>query len=219
MKNDFLKVRFAGVVGKLPEDHNISRSMAAYELDQALWQTASLLQKNNIRIIGALVKQDEMPVPDQENEELNIQILPTGQTVNIFLPEKCAQIGCRLDRNPFRTVVDAVSSLVEQTPENDRTVILLNRFGKEEATGGGYNHILEMAMDKNIPVIVGVSNNHTGKRGHNLRMAWEAYIDGTTGVCIKSRLDDIAAWCRENRILPDPQPVGQPRTMEISLSR
>lgn len=199
-----LKVRFAGVVGKAPQEHHISRSLAAHDLDQVLWHTASLLQKNDIRIIGALVKHDGDDVTDQEKEELNIQIIPTGQTVNIFFPDKCARIGCRLDPKPFQTIVGTVYELLEKTQENDKTVILLNRFGKEEATGGGYSRILELAMDKNIPVIVGVSNNHSAKGGQNLRMAWQTYIDGTTAVCLETRLDDIASWCRENRILPAP---------------
>ncbi len=201
MEDSPLKIRFAGVVGQSAAEHNISRSMAAHTLDQALWRTARLLQDNNIHVIGALVETPEETNPAQEMEKMNLRIFPTGQLFNIFVPQKCAQVGCRLDDNPFQKAVNAVYDLVLQAPANDNTVLVLNRFGKEESKGHGYSKIFELAAQKDIPVIIGISNNATRNGQTSLRKAWETFIEGTTGVALDSDENAITRWCRDQHIL------------------
>ncbi len=212
-QEDILQVRFAGAVGQSPGKHMITREQAACELDARLWKATLTLREMGVNVIGALVQQNEKGAADQEREELNIQIIPTGQVINIFLPEKCARIGCRLNREAFQTVVDAVYSLTAQLPDNGKAVIFLNRFGKEEAEGGGYHKIFELALDKNIPVIVGVGNNSSSKKGHDFREAWGKYIEGTTGVYLES-YSEIIEWCARNDIIPhtsSPSQINHPQ--------
>lgn len=203
MEDSPLRIRFAGVVGHSMAEHKISRSMAARTLDQTLWRMAQLLQNNNVHVMGALVESPETAAPtqEQEMEKMNLRIFPTGQIFNIFVPQKCAQIGCRLDESPFQKVVNAVYDLVLQAPANDSTILVLNRFGKEESKGHGYSKIFELAAQKDIPVIIGVSNNATRKGENPLRKAWETFIEGTTGTSLESDEDAITRWCRDNHIL------------------
>lgn len=201
MEDNLLRIRFAGIVGQAPEEHKISRSMAARALDRTLWHTAQLLQDHDVHVIGALVEQDdtaEAPEPSQEREieKMNLRIFPTGQILNIFVPEKCAQVGCRLDANPFQKVIDTVHDLLMKAPA--RTVLVLNRFGKEESKGHGYSKIFEQAAQNDIPVIIGISNN-AGES--SLRKAWDTYIEGTTGVSLPGDAATIAKWCRDQHLL------------------
>ena len=204
MEDNLLRIRFAGIVGQAPEEHKISRSMAARILDQTLWHTAHLLQDHDVHVIGALVEPEslaETPEPSQEREieKMNLKIFPTGQIFNIFVPEKCAKVGCRLDANPFQKVIDTVHNLLKEAPAH--TILIFNRFGKEESKGHGYSKIFEQAAQNDIPVIVGVSNNANLEGESPLRKAWDTYIEGTTGVSLPGDEVAITKWCRDHHIL------------------
>lgn len=202
---DTLSIKFAGVVGRNPEAAGISRGMSARELDRTLWEAASLFTRNNIHVVGALLPPQEDiggKGTEEEREAMDLEIFPTRQRINIFLPEKCAKVGCRLSYMPFQQVVDTVYGLLSSTSEVSNTVIMLNRFGKSEAEGVGYNKVLELAIESDIPVIIGVSDSHKKRKGgHNLREAWERYIEGTSGVVLEPRLEKIVEWAVDSSVL------------------
>ncbi len=203
MESDLLRIRFAGIVGQTPVAHKISRGMTARALDQTLWRTAHLLQGHGVHVVGALVEEDkeDTPEPPQEHaiEKMNLRIFPTGKIFNIFVPEKCEKAGCRLDANPFQKVIDTVHDLLIKAPEH--TVLVLNRFGKEEAKGHGYSKIFELAAQNDIPLIIGVSNNVNRKGESPLRKAWNTYIEGTTGISLPGDAAVITKWCQDHHIL------------------
>lgn len=201
MEDNSLKIRFAGVAAPNPEDHQITRSMAARALDLTLWRTAQILQDNGTPVIGALVQQENNNerATEDEIEKMSLKIFPTGQVFNIFVPEKCAAVGCRLDANPFQSVIDTVQNLLQRAPA--QTVMVLNRFGKEEAKGRGFGTVLEQAAQRDIPVIIGISNNSARKGGLSLRQAWNTYIEGTSGVLLENNDAAIMKWCRDNHVM------------------
>ena len=202
---DTLRIKFAGVVGRNPEAAGISRGMSARELDRALWGTASLFTRNNIHVVGALLPPQEdigEKRTEEEREDMDLEIFPTGERINIFLPEKCERVGCRLNHMPFQQVVETVYVCLSSALEVNNTVVMLNRFGKSEAEGGGYSKVLELAMERDLPVIIGVSDSHKRRNGgHNLRGAWERYIEGTSGVVLEPKIEKILDWAVDHSVL------------------
>ena len=88
--------------------------------------------------------------------------LASGQTVKISEDRGTLARGCRLDLDALaRTCALVLSSL----PHCD--LVLLNKFGKMEAEGGGFRCIMSDALGLETPVIIGVP-------GRNLA-AWRAF--------------------------------------------
>ena len=64
--------------------------------------------------------------------------------------------GCRLDGGALADVAGELMGLLDQGPR----LLVLNRFGKTEAEGGGMRQVLEGAMSRDIPVLLAVNRRH-----------------------------------------------------------
>ena len=68
--------------------------------------------------------------------------------------------GCRLDHD----VLSAVMLAVERSLTGNVDLLIINKFGKEEAEGRGFRQAIGMAVEREIPVLIGVPTRNQRKR-------------------------------------------------------
>lgn len=97
--------------------------------------------------------------------------------------------GCRLDSSALADVAGLLMSALETQPD----LLVLNRFGKSEAEGGGLRQVLEAALARDIPVLVPVNRRHLS--------FWQDYA-GDMAEPLAPGEDALQAWLHQ--FLPAP---------------
>ena len=118
-----------------------------------------------------------------------LTVLPAGTRVDITQDLGPHATGCRLDQQALE---DAVG-LVDPSLDDRAQLLVINKFGKREAEGAGFRQTIARAVERGIPVVLGI--------GPKEREALEAYIGD--GLAILP--DDEAAilsWCRAHMGMP-----------------
>lgn len=114
-----------------------------------------------LRLGGVIEKPAAQAAPGRRCD-MNLLELATGQTIRISEERGALARGCRLDLDGLaRTCALVLSSL----PRVD--FVLLNKFGKTEAEGGGFRCIISDALALDIPVVIGVPRRNLA--------AWREY--------------------------------------------
>jgi nucleoside-triphosphatase THEP1 len=85
---------------------------------------------------------------------MDLQILPTGPVVRISQNLGKDSRGCRLDTVALEQAVGITETqLTEAAP----ALVIINKFGKHEADGRGFRSTIALALEKDVPVLVGVN--------------------------------------------------------------
>ncbi len=138
------------------------------EIFQAIAKSA---KKAGLRLGGVIEKPVAAVAPGRRCDMV-LQDLASGETVKISEDRGALARGCRLDLDGLaRTCALVLSSL----PHCD--LVLLNKFGKTEAEGGGFRCIISDAIGLETPVVIGMPRR-------NLE-AWRAFA-GEFGVEVEA---------------------------------
>ncbi|KEO55105.1 DUF2478 domain-containing protein [Thioclava pacifica] len=100
--------------------------------------------------------------------EMHLRLLPGGQIRAISQDLGKGASGCSLDAGALEEVVAQVGAALEQAAPG--TVVLLNKFGKQEAAGRGCRDLIAQAMASDLPVLLSVPPE--------TRDDFEAFADG-----------------------------------------
>ncbi|UWQ90834.1 DUF2478 domain-containing protein [Aliisedimentitalea scapharcae] len=151
------------------------------ETDRILAQTAALLERDGIRTSG-IVK-----VLDHESAFANgcdmvVRVLPDGPQIKITQSLGEGSDACRLDPG---AIAQAVST-VENAELDEASVFILNKFGPEEAAGRGFCAVIGKALERGIPVLVGVGAS---------RANFDSFASGLA-TDLPADPNAIRAWCR-----------------------
>lgn len=113
--------------------------------------------------------EDSTPRCDMEVEELSSRfILQLAEDRN-----KQPQ-GCRVDPEAIQEAAALIAASFRNAPE----LLIVNKFGRLEADGGGLSDVISDAVDQGIPVIVGVPERHLPSwRCFTSGLAEEASLD------------------------------------------
>lgn len=152
------------------------------EMDRLLEDLAHQWAADGLRLAGVVqhtLKQPTMPRCDMVLEDLGTRgIHPISVDRSIEVQ------GCRMEPGKIETLAMLASAAIQRGVD----VLVLNRFGKNEAAGRGYRGAISDALSLGVPVLVGVSAANLAK--------WEAFA--ASGY---HRLDvDRAAaqrWCAD----------------------
>ena len=85
--------------------------------------------------------------------DMDLKVLPTGETIRISQSLGKKARGCRLDPAELERAV----GLVTQSLDNAPRLLIINKFGKHEADGRGFRPIIADALERGIPVLVGLN--------------------------------------------------------------
>lgn len=85
--------------------------------------------------------------------DMDVQVLPDGPVIRISQSLGQGSRGCRLDPAALETAVAQVSATLAEGGD----VLIVNKFGKHEAEGRGFRPVIAEAIERGIPVLVGLN--------------------------------------------------------------
>jgi hypothetical protein len=149
--------------------------------DQLLKSVAAALRLNGLRIAGALGHQG--PVSSDGRHHMDLAILSTGEVIRISQDLGPAAKGCRLNIQELTRAAGQVAGDLGKKPD----LLILNKFGKTEAEGGGFRAVIGEAILQDVPVLIAVG------RGGAAEFA--IFAQGLE-THLPSTVDAIVAWAK-----------------------
>jgi nucleoside-triphosphatase THEP1 len=87
-----------------------------------------------------------------------LEDLTSGHRTPLFEDRGAGARGCRLDEAALAEATARVEGSLENAPQ----LLVLNKFGKVECDGGGLRDLIASAIDRGIPVVIGVPRRNLG---------------------------------------------------------
>jgi hypothetical protein len=110
-----------------------------------------------------------------------LEDLATGHRTALFENRGSGARGCRLDQAALAEATARVEGSLEHAPQ----LLVLNKFGKVECEGGGLRDLITSAMDRGIPVIIGVPKRNLG--------AWRGFA-GELAMELSDHPGEVIRW-------------------------
>ena len=132
--------------------------------DRLIAGVAATLQARGWRLAG-VVQSNTEGAPGRACL-MDLTVLGTGERVRISQDLGEGSRGCRLDPAELETAVGLVERGLTPAPR----LLIVNKFGKQEAEGRGFRPLIGRALAEGVPVLTAVS-------GRNIP-AFEAFADG-----------------------------------------
>ncbi|WP_170581530.1 DUF2478 domain-containing protein [Ruegeria arenilitoris] len=147
--------------------------------DRLLSAVAERLLAEGARLAG--VVQTNTECADSSKCDMDLRVLPDGETIRISQSLGSQSRGCRLDPAALEQAVGYVTASLADRPQ----LLIVNKFGKHEADGRGFRPVIAEALALDVPVLVGVNGLNRDK-----------FVDFTDGAAqaLEPRLDAIEAW-------------------------
>ena len=115
--------------------------------DACLTAAVRLMQAAGLRLSGTFALETLDPTCDMQ-----LQVLPDGPVLRINQNLGKQARGCRLDGGALEQAVVEVSARTEGAQ-----LLIVNKFGKLEASGRGFVPLIVQALDRGMPVLIGVN--------------------------------------------------------------
>ncbi|UWQ76986.1 DUF2478 domain-containing protein [Leisingera sp. M658] len=152
--------------------------------DRLLSELAEKLQAKGIRLAG--IAQTNVECYDKELCDMDVRVLPGGETIRISQSLGAGARGCRLNPEALEQAVGLVSATLQSDPAPQ--LMIVNKFGKHEADGRGMRSVIGEALALGIPVISGVNKMNVEP--------FQAFADGMA-VEAGPDLDALVAWAEQ----------------------
>ncbi len=161
--------------------------------DKLIREVAGALRKDGIGLCGAV--QSNVAALNRSRCEIALEDLATGRVIKASQDRGPLARGCRLDSGALEESVGlAESSLAEET-----RLVIVNRFGKQEAEGRGFRALIEKAVLAEIPVLVGLNRAHV--------VAWHEFV-GENPTLLPMDEREVMAWCSLNTAVEPETEIG-----------
>jgi len=158
--------------------------------DQAMARALEPMREAGVQLAGVLQRAaDELP--GRHPCDLLIEDLASGEVVALAEHRGKEARGCRLDVGLLTEVAEAV--LISLQTESPR-LLVVNKFGKIEADGGGMRDVIAEAVGLGIPVLVGVPARNLDR--------WRAFA-GPLAIELAPQAEAIAGWLRAHGLTVD----------------
>lgn len=148
-------------------------------IDLLLADVVERLERHGVSLAGTV--QTNIPRAGSENCDMDLRLLPDGPVVRISVDRGAEARGCRLDAGALEQSVLWVSNVLDQAE-----FLVVNKFGKQEAEGKGLSASIADALERGLPVLVGVN-------GLNLP-AFREFADGFA-VELAPDAAQVTEWC------------------------
>lgn len=120
------------------------------QVDRLLQDICDTLRRDGRHVAGVL--QRRAAVEETCCADMGLELLSTGERVDISQPLGKASRGCRLDPRGLAEITARLMRELDGLPD----LLVLNRFGKGEQEGQGFRQLIAAAADRNIPVLTAV---------------------------------------------------------------
>jgi hypothetical protein len=91
--------------------------------------------------------------PDRGPCDMDVTVLPEGPVIRISQSLGSGAVGCRLNPEALENAVGLTESRLKAGVD----VLIVNKFGKHEIEGRGFRPLIAEALDRGIPVLVGLN--------------------------------------------------------------
>jgi hypothetical protein len=149
------------------------------ETNRLLARAAQVLAGDGLRLAGTV--QTDTETPRSPLCDMDVLVLPDGPTLRISTSLGPGASGCRLDPAGLEDSVALTLAGVERGPD----LVIINKFGKQEAAGRGFRDAIGAAMVADIPVLVGVNEAN--------RPALDDFCEGAAER-LEPSLDAVLDW-------------------------
>lgn len=141
------------------------------------------------RLAGCLIARGRRPAgvvqintdrPDAGPCDMDVRVLPVGETIRISQSLGAGARGCRLDPDALEGAVGLVAAGLDGAD-----CLIVNKFGRHEAEGRGFRPVIAEAVSRGIPVLVGLN-----------ALNRPAFLDFTAGLAtaLPPDLDHLDTW-------------------------
>jgi nucleoside-triphosphatase THEP1 len=110
-----------------------------------------------------------------------LEDLATGHRTALFENRGAGARGCRLDEAALAEATARIEGSLEHAPQ----LLILNKFGKVECEGGGLRDLIASAIDRGIPVVIGVPKRNID--------AWRSFA-GEFAVELSDDACEVERW-------------------------
>ena len=149
--------------------------------DRLLVELAQELSARGLALCGAV--QDNVEHDPARRCHMDLRLLGHGRTIRISQDRGAHATGCRLDSHGLAAAVFHVeTALTRDAPH----LLIVNKFGKQEAEGAGFRHAIGLALGAGVPVLTGCAPGH--------RAALLAFSDGMASE-VAPTPQALLDWC------------------------
>jgi hypothetical protein len=164
--------------------------------DRLMREALSPLRDRGLPIAGVL-QVEQPPADDCHPCDMLLEELAGGEIVALSENRGKHARGCRLDVGVLTELAEAVQSSLQA---DEPRLLVVNKFGKIEADGGGLREAIADAVALGIPVLVGVPvRNLDSWRAFTADLATELAPEAT----------EIERWLDSHRLRAAAAPVGR----------
>ena len=152
--------------------------------DRLLSELAERLTEQGTALAG--IVQTNTECYDNALCDMDVRVLPNGDTIRISQSLGPESRGCRLDPAALEQAVAQVTGSLhaEKLPE----LLIVNKFGKHEADGRGMRPLIGEALSQGIPVISGVNRLNVEP--------FQEFADGMA-IAVEPTIEAMLAWVAE----------------------
>lgn len=118
--------------------------------EHGLRRLVDALRNEGVRLAGVLQHQRQRA--DRSRCDMELEEIESGRLFALSEDRGGAARGCRMDESRLASVAAAIG----QSLENDVELVVINKFGKTEATGDGLRDEIAEAICKEIPLLIAV---------------------------------------------------------------
>jgi hypothetical protein len=118
--------------------------------DRVLARLAMAILERDVGLAGLV--QHNAPRPGRSRCDMVLEDLGSGRHVAISQDRGPEARGCMLDVGQLL----AASLMVEESLANKPRLVILNKFGKSEAEGGGFRPLISAVLGSGIPLVIAV---------------------------------------------------------------
>jgi hypothetical protein len=154
---------------------------AGFQIDDFLTRAVNLLRAERIRLGGAL--QENMAGAAGSCAAMTLVDLASQRRFRISQDLGSQAKGCRLDARGLAEF----GALFDRTLDQNVELLVLNKFGKAEAEGGGLRSAFVRAIEAGVPIVTAVRSSYID--------AWSEF-HGHLAIDLPPDSDSVLAWCR-----------------------
>lgn len=151
------------------------------DMEAVLSAAVDLLRSSGVRVAGLLQRFGET-LPGGKRA-MYVEDLSNGERIRIDIPRGREASGCTLDPDGLNRATCVLKNAIPQRPD----ILMVNRFGKQEAEGHGMRAEMAEAVASGLPTLVAVSKS--------LLADWEKFLGGP-GHLLRPEPEDIVNWSR-----------------------
>jgi hypothetical protein len=149
-------------------------------IDALIAEVAGRLAADGVPLAGTVQSNHERP--DRRKCDMDLVVLPDGPIVRISEDRGDLARGCILDSGALEQTVHAVQQRLDGAE-----LLIVNKFGKREAEGKGLVPVIAEALERGLPVLIGVNG---------LNLAAFLVFAGEDVTALPTDAPSVSAWCK-----------------------